>query len=91
MVPSQYIDQYILAAGVARTITIPTGARIAMFHCTADKFSVSWTGSAAVVPVADVTNGTAPDATPTTRDVSGYSSFSVICAESAMLTIAYYS
>jgi hypothetical protein len=85
--PSKHVDAYLLS-GTAKAITIPTGAKFAMFSC-ADNFYINFAGTA-VIPVGDVTNGSASELNPTVRNVDGYTSFSAIASSSCILTVAYY-
>jgi hypothetical protein len=87
--PSQHVDAYVLAASVAQTVTVPAGARIAVFSCGAD-FLVNFQGAAAAVPAANITSGAAPELNPTVRDLTGQTSFSVIAETNCILTISYF-
>jgi hypothetical protein len=85
---SQYIDAYVLKANTPKTIAIPAGARIALFSSDNDVW-INFAGVAAI-PEADVTNGSASDLNPSTRNVKGYGSFSAISAEETRLVVSYY-
>lgn len=87
--PSKYIDAYVLAAGVAQDIVVPSRARIAIFNSNSN-FYVSWTGVAAVAPATNVTDGSGPEMNPAARDVSNYDGFSMIAPDACVVTIAYY-
>ena len=87
VVPSKYVNAYVLG-GAATAVTIPTGAKIAMFSCDGD-FYINF-AAAAVIPVADLTDGTASELNPTTRHIDGYTAFSVIASAACVLTVAYY-
>lgn len=87
--PSQYIDAYVMAPGEAQTITIPTGARIAIFNSSAN-FYVNWQAAAAE-PTNNITDGSGPELNPMVRDVSDYSSFSMVAPDACVVTIAYFS
>jgi hypothetical protein len=87
--PSQYINAYVLAAGVAETVTKPTGARIAIFNSTGN-FYVNWLGATAAVPSVDIITGLAPELNPVARDVSGQTTFSIIAPDACIVTIAYF-
>ena len=86
--PPKYVNAYVLAAGVGRGVTIPAGARIAVFSSNTN-FYVNWLATAAV-PLANITDGSAPELNPVARDVSGYTSFSVVSQDACVLTIAYF-
>lgn len=85
--PSKYVNAYVLS-DTAKTITIPTGAKFVMFSCVSD-FYINFAGTA-VIPVSDVTDGSASELNPTVRGVDGYTSFSAIASASCVLTVAYY-
>lgn len=85
--PPKYVNAYVLVANTAQTVTVPTDARVALFSCTRD-FYINWQTTAAV-PSSNITNGTGPELNPVARDISDYTSFSVISSEDCILTIAY--
>lgn len=87
--PSKYIDAYVLEAGVAKSVAVPEGARIASFSST-NNFYVNFQATAAV-PSGDIDTGAAPELNPAARDISGYSSFSMISQDGATVIIAYFS
>lgn len=88
--PSKYVDAYVLTGGAAATpVTVPTGARVAVFNSTGN-FYVNWLVTAAV-PTTNITNGAAPELNPVARDLTGYSSFSLVAPADCILTIAYFS
>lgn len=89
IIPSQYVNAYVLVAATAQAVTIPTGARFALFSCNND-FYVDFQGGTAAVPAANVTNGSAPELNPAVRGIEGLSSFSVISPDAAILTISYF-
>lgn len=84
-----YVNSYALGASVAETVTIPSGATVAMFSALSD-FYVSY-GTAATVPSGDVTDGSASELNPTVRDISGYSTLSIVSPTgSNQVTITFY-
>ena len=82
-----YVCARVLAAGVAESVTVPTGARYAVFSSTGD-FYARFTGTA-TVPV-DTDDGTASELNPGIRDVSGLTTLSVISAGTPTVTVAFY-
>jgi hypothetical protein len=86
--PSKYINAYVLAAGSPKTVNIPTGARVAMFSAT-NNYYVNFTGAAAE-PAGDIINGYASELNPVARDVTGYTTFSVVSPAACILTIAFF-
>ena len=67
MVATDHIDNIVLAAGVAKTYTIPTGAAYLLMSGTALFFARF--GGAASIPIADVTDGTGACVAPEFREV----------------------
>ncbi len=84
----QWIDVRVLAAGVAETHTIPTGATYVLFSTTSN-FYVAYSGTA-TVPSADITNGSGPELNPVLRSVSGLASISIISPATCIVTMAFY-
>lgn len=94
VVASRYINTRALAANTAETETVPTGvtggtAAYVVFKCDAD-FWVCWSGSTAVVPAADVTDGTGSELNPTERYIGGVTTYSIISASASSISMAYY-
>lgn len=83
-----YVNSVSLSASTAESITVPNGARFAVFSATGD-FYVNYS-TTATVP-GDVSDGTASELNPSVRDVYGLSSFSVISAGTPIITVAFYS
>jgi len=87
---SDKVNNYVTVANTAQTVTIPTGATVAVFNSTVP-FYVDFSGATAVVPSVNVTNGTGVVYQPSSRYVSGLSSFSIISAQVGVITIEFYS
>lgn len=85
--PSDKVNAYVLS-GTAKSITVPSGAQIAVFSGTSN-FFVNFQGGTATVPGADITDGTGSELNPTVRSVAGLSTLSVN-ATSATVTVAFY-
>ncbi len=88
--PSDTINAYVLAAGVAQTVTVPTGANIAAFASTGNFFA-NFAGATAAVPAVSITNGTSPALNPTVRSVDGIASFSIIAPANTTVVVSFYS
>lgn len=88
-VPRGYINSYLLTASTAKTITIPTGARYAVFAATSDIWVRIGTGTAAI-PAGDTVDGTGSELNPVCRWVENETQMSVISAFAAKISIAYY-
>jgi hypothetical protein len=52
-------------------------------------FWVNW-GTTATIPAGDTTDGTGSELNPTARTLSGVTSFSIISASAAKVSIAWY-
>lgn len=81
-----YTQSRALAAGVAKTITVPTGARFVLFSANSD-FYVKGDG-AATVP-GDISDGTAPVLNPAGRELTGVSSLSLIAPAACVVTATF--
>lgn len=85
---SDYINVRFLAAGVAETETIPTGARIVLFSATSN-FYLN-TRAAAVIPTGDITNGSGPEYNPIARLLVAGETMSLIAPAACIVMMAYY-
>jgi len=86
---SGYDDAVVLAAGVAQTYTIPTGAKSLLFSAT-DDFYVQEKGGAAAVPVATTATGAAPILNPVIRTVGALTTISLISPRACIVIISSY-
>ncbi|MBF0560651.1 MAG: hypothetical protein HQL37_01295 [Alphaproteobacteria bacterium] len=77
-----------LAAGQAKTLTVPSGATVALINATAPVW-VRFGGSAAV-PSADITDGSAPELNPGPRLVKEGMTIGVAAAQSSLVNILFY-
>lgn len=84
-----YIQARVLAASTAESITVPTNATFVAFSANCD-FYVSYDSDTAVVPGADVDDGTSNELNPTVRYIAGLSSLSVISPTTCVITAAFY-
>ena len=87
------INALSLGAGVAETMTVPSGAHFVAMSATAD-FYAKWTAAgttatAATVP-GDTTDGTGAALNPTLRRVSPGDSISVISAVACVVTFEFF-
>ena len=87
LIAPDYVDSVSLAAGVAKSFTVPANGHFAIFSATND-FYANYT-TTATVP-GDVSNGTASELNPTLRYIKGVTTISVIAPASAVVTITYY-
>jgi hypothetical protein len=84
----EWVDARVLAAGVAESHTVPTGADIVEISSTA-AFYCKPNGTAAV-PAADVSDGTASELNPTGYVLRGVTSLGLISAPGATVTMKFY-
>lgn len=85
-----YVDNIVLAAGVAKTVTVPSGATHALFNCTGDFWARFATGEDAAVPAADVEDGSGSSLNPVMRDVNALTEFSLISAANSLVSISFF-
>jgi len=88
-----YIVTRVLAANTAESITVPKGANYVILSGTADSW-IDYT-TTAVVPAADIENGTSPIYIPAAykelREVKGVQTLSVISTPGGIFTAEFYS
>jgi hypothetical protein len=87
--PSMHVNNYVLVAGDAQTVNIPTGAKWVLFSCTGN-FYTNFHGATAAEPSTNATNGAGVELNPTVRYLGSHTSFSVVAPANAILTLAYY-
>jgi len=87
---SDKVNNYITVANTAQTVTVPTGATVAVFSPSV-VFYADFTGGTAVVPSVNVTDGTGMCYSPISRYISGISTFSIISPSVGVITIEFYS
>lgn len=85
-----YIQARVLAANTAESITVPTNARYVVFSGNCPDYYVSYDADTAIVPNADVDDGTSNEYAPTVRFISGLTSLSVISPTACILTASFY-
>jgi len=87
-IPAPYtINGAVLAANIAESITVPSGAKYALFNATAD-FYARYNGTAAVIT--DKSDGTGSELNPTIRTLASGDTISVISGETCYVTVAFY-
>lgn len=82
-----YVNSNILAANVARSQTVPTGARFVVFSSACNFYANPTT--TATVP-ADTTNGTASELNPSAWYVADVVTISVIAPTACVITYSFY-
>ena len=85
---SDYIDHRVLAANVAETHTVPTGAKYVMFNATTPFYARI--GGTAAVPAADVTDGTGSMYCPELRSIDAATTISLIAPTTCIVTMEFY-
>lgn len=85
----QWIDPVVLAAGVAQTYTVPTGALYILFSANAD-FYARYDGTAAAVPTVTTTSGSGPELNPGLRNITGATTISLISPTVCIVTLSVY-
>ena len=83
-----YINTYELTANTNKTITVPTGAKFALFCANAD----IWVrvGGTASIPSGDTTDGTGSELNPSIRYLGTATTIGVISTSAAKLSIMFY-
>lgn len=88
-VPQGHINNYVLTAEVAKAVSIPSGARYAMFVSTADLWVLIGAGTAAI-PSVDVVDGSGSELNPICRWIESETVMSIISPAAAKVSITYY-
>lgn len=89
---STHIDARVLAAGVAETFQAPAGAKYVLFSGNADFYAkIAASSTAATVPAADITDGTAAELNPGMRTLPGDQAYiSLIAPAATVVTLSFY-
>ncbi len=89
---SSWIDARVLAANVAETFQAPALARYVLFSSTGDFFcKIAPASTAAAVPAADVTDGTAAELNPAMRYLDGERPYiSLIASATTAVTMQFF-
>lgn len=77
-----------LSAGVPKQVAVPSGAAVMLASCTG-LFWVRY-GGPAVLPTADILDGTAPELNPAARSVAGLSSLGLVAPADCVLNLSFY-
>lgn len=83
-----YVNTYELTPSTNKTITVPTGAKFAVFCANSD----IWVrvGGAAAIPSGDTTDGTGSELNPSIRYLDTATTIGIISASAAKLSIMFY-
>lgn len=86
--PKSYTNNYELTANTNKSVTVPSGAKYAVFSFEADVY-VNF-GAAAAVPSGDTTDGTGSILNPQCPYVEGETTLGVISESAAKGSITFY-
>ena len=78
-----------LAASTAESITVPTGARFALFSCSGD-FYANYTTTATVPGDTVIADATASELNPAMRFISGITTISIIAPAACVVTLSIW-
>lgn len=85
-----YINCVVLSAGVAKQVTVPSGAGTAKFKSTAAFCAKYGDNPTATIPTSDVSDGTASDLCPFWVPVSDVAKISLISEAACRVHIIFY-
>ena len=83
--PATYTDAVVLAANTPVVYSVPAGGVYALINCTTDvwvKF-----GAAAAIPIANITDGSAPSLNPALRALAGTTSIGFVSPAACVCSI----
>ena len=83
-----YINTYVLTANTNKAITVPTGAKYAVFAANADIW-VRIDGAAAV-PSGDTTDGSGSELNPSVRYFGSETTIGIISESAAKVSVMFY-
>jgi hypothetical protein len=86
---SDTVNTYI-GTGASQAVTVPTGAKYASFVGTGNFYVKFTAGGTAVIPAANVTDGTASALNPSVRRVESLASFAIIAAVGTVVNVSYF-
>lgn len=88
LLPSDMRSAVVLAAGVPKAVPVPDGAGTVLFNATGP-FWVQY-GGGAVLPVADVPAGSAPELSPAARRIAGIATLGLVAPVDAVVSLSFY-
>lgn len=86
--PSDYVDTKVLAATVAKVITVPAAAYKVLFSCTGNFYARH--NAAAAIAAVDVSNGSASVLNPSGWVVAPTDTIGVIAPADCVLTLEFF-
>lgn len=88
---SNWIDARVLAASTAETFQAPALARFVLFSANGDFYAkLAPESTAAAIPAADVTDGTAAELNPVMRAINELEYISLIAPAATVVTMQFY-
>jgi len=78
----------VLQPGQPRTVAVPSAADVVLVNATADVW-VQF-GGAAVLPTADITDGSAPELNPDARLIRGITAIGLVSAAACLVNLVFY-
>ena len=88
---SNWINARVLAANTAETFQAPAGARFVLFSADGDFYcKIAPASTAAAIPAADVTDGTAPELNPAMRYIGEQEFISLIAPAATVVTMQFF-
>ena len=88
---SNWIDARVLAANTAETFQAPALARFVLFSSDGDFYcKIATASTAAAIPAADVTDGTASELNPSMRYIGEQEFISLIAGATTVVTMQYF-
>lgn len=82
------VKAVVLTAGASRLVPVPASARRVLAGATGN-FWMAY-GRAAVLPTADVTDGSAPELNPAARDLSGVTTLGLVAPADCVVCLAFF-
>lgn len=86
---SDTINAYVVAANSPVVAAVPAGATFCLFYATGDFWARI--GGAAAIPTGAITDGSAPEANPTLRELQGATTIGLVAPNVCTITLAFYS
>lgn len=86
--PSDSVMAVLLTGGGAKRVDVPAGARLVLFSATGPFWAKF--GGTAVVPTADILDGSAPELNPVGRSVAEVASIGLAASQACTVNLVFY-
>lgn len=83
-----YVSAMLLLAGAESILDVPQGAAVCIFSSDSDFYARP--DATAILPLEDITDGTAPELNPAQWDVHDIAQLHLIAPEDTALTLSFY-